>query len=98
MLPLAHAGLTTPAVAGPGCNEVLGLTVLRSEKFDGLHVRLSAEELLQGLGKKLRVLLSGGEQGETGPELHGVDVSEYLGSRGTLMRADGGNALSEACA
>ena len=26
MLPLAHAGLTTPAVAGPGCNEGLGLT------------------------------------------------------------------------
>ena len=26
MLPLAHAGLTTPAVAGPGCNEWLGLT------------------------------------------------------------------------
>ena len=25
MLPLAHAGLTTPAVAGPGCNEGLGL-------------------------------------------------------------------------
>ena len=28
MLPLAHAGLTTPAVAGPGCNEWLGLTEL----------------------------------------------------------------------
>ena len=26
MLPLAHAGLTTPAVAGPGCNEWLGVT------------------------------------------------------------------------
>ena len=26
MLPLAHAGLTTPAVAGPGCNEGLGHT------------------------------------------------------------------------
>jgi hypothetical protein len=26
MLPLAHAGLTTPAVAGPGCNEGLGRT------------------------------------------------------------------------
>jgi hypothetical protein len=26
MLPLAHAGLTTPAVAGPGCNEWLGLS------------------------------------------------------------------------
>ena len=26
MLPLAHAGLTTPAVAGPGCNEWLGIT------------------------------------------------------------------------
>ena len=25
MLPLAHTGLTTPAVAGPGCNEGLGL-------------------------------------------------------------------------
>ena len=25
MLPLAHAGLTTPAVAGPGCNEGLGV-------------------------------------------------------------------------
>jgi hypothetical protein len=30
MLPLAHAGLTPPAVAGPGCNEWLGCTVLRS--------------------------------------------------------------------
>jgi hypothetical protein len=26
MLPLAHAGLTTPAVAGPGCNEGLGIS------------------------------------------------------------------------
>jgi hypothetical protein len=25
MLPLAHTGLTPPAVAGPGCNEGLGL-------------------------------------------------------------------------
>ena len=32
MLPLAHAGLTTPAVAGPGCNEVLGLNVLVCER------------------------------------------------------------------
>ena len=28
MLPLAHTGLTPPAVAGPGCNEWLGLTSL----------------------------------------------------------------------
>ena len=27
MRPLAHAGLTTPAVAGPGCNEGLGVTL-----------------------------------------------------------------------
>jgi hypothetical protein len=26
MLPLAHTGLTPPAVAGPGCNEGLGIT------------------------------------------------------------------------
>ena len=26
MLPLAHAGLSTPAVAGPGCNEWLGVS------------------------------------------------------------------------
>ena len=29
MLPLAHTGLTTPVVAGPGCNEWLGLKVER---------------------------------------------------------------------
>ena len=29
MLPLAHTGLTPPAVAGPGCNEWLGLTAMR---------------------------------------------------------------------
>ena len=26
MLPVAHAGLTTPVVAGSGCNEWLGVT------------------------------------------------------------------------
>lgn len=31
MLPLAHTGLTPPAVAGPGCNEGLGRTVERSQ-------------------------------------------------------------------
>ena len=31
MLPLAHAGLTTPAVAGPGCNEGLGFTAIVRE-------------------------------------------------------------------
>ena len=38
MLALAHAGLTTPAVAGPGCNE--GLGVIRDRARAAMDINL----------------------------------------------------------
>ena len=46
MLPLAHAGLTTPAVAGPGCNEGLGLTRIVQQNRCGLF-RLQGDSYAQ---------------------------------------------------
>ena len=44
MLQLAHAGLTTPAVAGPGCNEGLGRTESTSDFLAGEHAGLTAPD------------------------------------------------------
>ena len=43
MLPLARAGLTTPAVAGPGCNEWLGLTACSAGKLKAYQLPKKTE-------------------------------------------------------
>jgi hypothetical protein len=58
MLPLAHTGLTPPAVAGPGCNEWLGLTA-------GSAGKLKAGQL----PKKTECLRKARLADGTGPEI-----------------------------
>ena len=47
MLPLAQAGLTTPAVAGPGCNEGLGVTrrTVDYDKREATDMRIRSIEV-----------------------------------------------------
>ena len=52
MLPLAHTGLTPPAVAGPGCNEWLGLADFRLEALLKLVTEKSAVGCIANIDKR----------------------------------------------